>query len=373
MILADQFDFIIEKMSCGIFFVINCIKQLNLIKKIIMKFISTYTKVLFMCLIFFKLSSGYAASTDVPLKDFTKYSRDTLYKFTKKYGKDSLINILNTRILNAVKYININYDKIYLSEDINKIVAVSKKFNLGFDTLIFPKYSQEENIYQLYEFKEGCVKQINSLIDSLSKTNPDWDKLMFENIENEMSRNVSVVLGGSIKTVNPAYFDSIFSKFTNVSSKDFIFPYWWFTQFAYNYPAQAKVPLIYKDKIFKAYYNEYNFNKCIVKYNQTYKNSIKLGDVNINNEIMLLAYGLYGKNITLKNNGAELFYILTLQDKNEFGWQNTFATNYTNSPITSFYALWSLCEYRKLLLEEPALQTSPIKSTTKPTTKSTKK
>ena len=63
----------------------------------------------------------------------------------------------------------------------------------------------------------------------------------------------------------------------------------------------------------------------------------------------VLAFGLYGKNNSLANNQSDLIYLLSLKNNNE-GWSSTLSGELNSYPLTTFYAVWALCEYKNKLL-----------------------
>lgn len=294
-----------------------------------------------------------------------QFSTDTVQKFIKNFGKDSLIHLLDNKIESAKKYISNNTTSLYYSSDINKVLSISKNFKLGLDTLKYEKYNVYEDIFQLYDFKVGNVSFIANALDSLIKEKVDFNKLMFENISNEMSRNSLVVLGGAVLEINPKYFDSIYKKYAIIDSKEIFNQYWWFTQFAKNYPSQDKIPLIYKNKIFSSLYLNYNLPVLATNF--------RLNPIEINNlkklgsAIEVLALGLYGDNISISKNSADLMYLLTLQN-NDGGWQSSLGSANDSYMSTTYHGLWALCEFRELVQKEklitlPAKPIVPIKNT----------
>lgn len=290
-----------------------------------------------------------ANSFNNQLKLIPVISNDTINTFVKNYGKDSLLNRIDKTIKNAVLWMNGNLQYMNNALEINKLLAISKKFNLGFDTLYIPQYKVNESIYQLYEFKEGAILQNSIILDSLKNANANIQQLMFDNIHYEMSRNSSVVLLDTSTKINTAYFDTIYTKYFDVNSKDFIQAYWIFTQFALNFPKQSKVPVIYKNKVFSKLYKMYNFTKVVNNYNQHLIKNNTQNIFNIQQPIMVLAYGLYGGNITLKNNGADLFYLLQTINSKRNAWQENMGDFLNNDIITTMYAIWCLCQYKQQL------------------------
>lgn len=276
-------------------------------------------------------------------------SNDTINAFVKKYSKDSLINRIDNTIKNAVLWMNGNVQYMNNASEINKLYAISKKFKLGFDTLYIPQYKVNESIYQLYEFKEGAILQNSKILDSLKKANANIQQLMFDNIDYEMSRNSSVVLLDTSANINTAYFDTIYAKYFDVNSKDFIQAYWIFTQFAINFPKQSKVPITYKNKVFSKLYKMYNLTKVASNYNQQLIKNSTQNIFNIQQPIVVLAYGLYGGNITLKNNGADLFYLLQTINNKGNAWQENIDILLNNDIKTTMYAIWCLCQFKNQL------------------------
>ena len=284
------------------------------------------------------------------LKLIREIPADTIDVFIRNYGKDSLIKKIDKTLKQSVLWMNTHVQNMNNATEINKLFAISKKFKLGFDTIFIPEYRLNESIYQLYEFKEGAVLQNSITLDSLKKTNANIQKLMFDNINYEISRNSCVTLLDTNTKINVAYFDSIYTKYFDVNDKDFIQPYWIFTQFAKNIPNQSKVPIIYKNKIFSKIYKTYNLSKSVNGYNMQINKISSQNVINMQQPIIVLAYGLYGGNLTLKNSAANLFYLLQTINKNgENGWQENQGSYLNNDIKTTMHAIWSLCEYKNLL------------------------
>ena len=63
------------------------------------------------------------------LKLIPVISNDTINTFVKNYGKDSLLNRIDKTIKNAVLWMNGNLQYMNNALEINKLLAISKKFN----------------------------------------------------------------------------------------------------------------------------------------------------------------------------------------------------------------------------------------------------
>lgn len=284
------------------------------------------------------------------LNAYHKIATDTLDKFIIKFGKDSLFNKIDNTIGNTVLWLNDNSQYKVNATSINKLLAVGKKFNLGFDTLFLPQYNINASIYQLYDFKEGAVVRNAKALDSLKKANANIEKLMFDNMHYELSRNSCVVLLDTTINIKKAYFDSIYSKYFNINADDFIEPYWIFTQFALNQPTQSKVPMMYKNKVFTQLYKEYNFAKTISEFQVMQSRNQSNIVTNIKNPITVLAYGLYGGDLNINTNGADLFYLLQTINSKGNAWQQNIGNVIDDNYETTLYALWALCEFKQQLI-----------------------
>ena len=301
-------------------------------------------------LVFFSVNSFSTErlqfNTDIP--------KDTISVFINNYGKDSLVRLIDSTVQSANRWLHLNSEDVLTSTDINCMMAVSKQFNLGLDTLVYTNYNVDAKVFQLYRFKVGSTDVILKNIDSIAKrslSKNDLNKLLFEYIGYETSRNSIVVYAGAYFEIPISYFDSLFSTSLRSTNLNYLLNlYWFYTQFAINYPENTKVPLEYSEIIFNKLYHNINC-KSVVTNNSKNSNLYNYyKDVYMYDVFKVLAFGLYGKNNSLANNQSDLIYLLSLKNNNE-GWSSTLSGELNSDPLTTFYAVWALCEYKNQLLE----------------------
>lgn len=279
---------------------------------------------------------------------------DTVQKFIKKYGKDSLVNLIDSRIQKAVKAMVSVYDEIYDVRKINEFYSITKEYELHpLDTLKFSKYNSGEEIFQLYEYKYTDIPETLRIIDSIRKLNLPEEKIQqdllyyldLQNSVKSVAISVLPVIGGDFIAPNAPYFDSLYNRFSS-NTKEIYDLYWWFAQFEKNYPNNNTVPIKYKNTIYNYMYKYYNFKNSIKVYKKD-----NTQEINITSIAKVLGYALYGNNITIKTNGSDLMYLLAFQN-NQNLWSPMFpnANESQNYAETTLYAIWALCQFKDQLV-----------------------
>ena len=271
-------------------------------------------------------------------------AKDTTLHFIEMYGKDSLLKIVNNRIIKAVRYLNFESKLISDEFQLAQLILYSKEFKLGFDTLKYSNLQLKVSLVKLYGRTIGKASGFFDTLEFRKKTEQEISALFLEQQNNRVAR-VSMGTLSNYFNLPQKSIDTLNALSKRLPLAEQIETYYVYTEFLNNNPSKAYMAEKYKPALLQKLYVTNNLNDLAVNY---LKNN---NDTILYYPYSLLAYGLYGKDLSLKNNHLELMYLISLQNS-DGGWRNQFSIISNESDRnTSIYALWALCEFRDQLIK----------------------
>lgn len=269
------------------------------------------------------------------IKKQIKIPEDTIMKLiATPQGKTAFIKELDERIENArvsvASHLNeteSDYTQIHLN-------LFSRYYNLGIDTL--------QNIdtlpyYFYYSLHNLYFKDINThiLLDSLHEANYDLEPIFFENIYKRNFR-----------------FDfTTFCRYVELSDTTLQVLY---IISEHNIQKKIEIYGLVSEMIRKGCSPESkylpvlkaNLKADIIKILERKVPQEFMDKNSIMNPIKAIGYSLYAGDITVKNNGRYILYLINNQEK-DGGWHKELGVNEENSVLTTIFGLWALCEVRE--------------------------
>ena len=268
-------------------------------------------------------------------KKFTPFPSDTVERFIKLYGKDSLIHLLDNKIKLTGNYLNINNNnKNGSMVSLYELVILNKHFNLGLDsTLLYLPQPANNRYYRLYDmFLGDSVSMKKTISDVQVKMTPKELKKQFE--DNMSNSNCRIALSAFCEDYIPELLneaiDTLFAYRPKLESSERIHTFWVLLETSKNCGKSNDVLNKYVDTYFKELDKSYNFQKIL-------SDSI-VGSLIL--PIQKLAYSLYGNKINLKTQSDNLMYLLSLQNA-DYGWSTYINYSDKSSNMeTTIYGLW---------------------------------
>ncbi|MCB0511059.1 MAG: hypothetical protein KDC72_00780 [Bacteroidetes bacterium] len=286
------------------------------------------------------------------VRTFERLEADTLDNLIAKIGKDSLIHLLDKRIINAKEVVKGWTHSISSELTILELMALNKQFILALDS--FYDFRQEYNYsdlpFRLYEQnkKTKDYSEIaNYIKTTISKDKNELLVLMYKNIFH---------LGGKLGFVG--YCDIVMPILNNETLDTLyklalIYPensridfYYMLTQFDKDCGTKDIQSADYRKKLYNSIYPALNLCTAFTDTNEI--NSINSIKYNLAPKYHLFALGLYAHDFDIKNNQKEIIYFLTSQgDSGEFKDFNIADNSIKVGPNSTVYGLWSLIELRE--------------------------
>jgi hypothetical protein len=280
---------------------------------------------------------------------FKPFPADTVQRFIKAYGKDSLIHLLDERIVLAASFVS--NQRPYMND---KVIAMETKlygkhFNLGFDTLDFPAAYTSGSVYRLYGNIFGDEKEAKANAQKAIDTKTDLYTLFLQNMTSRDGRIGFVTLCNYFTDIPTKALDTLYNYRTGMDTKTRIENLWSFTEYAKNCSDKHPSAKKYKETYFSEMYSQFNFESILVK-----NDTLTAGNaerINLYFPGRVLAYGLYGNLAGHTTHGKDLMYLLRHQNGSDGGWP-VFTFKDQSDYKSTIYALWSLCEYRDKIKSE---------------------
>lgn len=316
-----------------------------------------------------KAKSSVTSATKSLTSKKKYFPEDTVGRFIKKNGRDSLINLVNQRIKLSKNYITDNLHNLTNDNSMYELFLFSEyfklklKLNLDKDSVLnFIDYK----IYSLYGNKLGDTAFITDILHFADTTKLKIS--IIDSVRPEIHNNHTlfyIALYCSRIKMTKADFDTVFEDTQKLENNDKIFSYWKFSEINKNCFDSFIGTNTYKTKLFNELYPINNIKKFYLDTLPNIKKSVSL-DSNIYygnqlkkidledfyskyNPLRMLAYSLYADDININTKSDNLMYLLDAQQANG-SWSvakkfNSFDSN-MNATI---YGLWSLCEFRNKL------------------------
>jgi hypothetical protein len=302
---------------------------------------------------------GQKASVNLLINSIDKFipfPEDTTVKFIQKYGKDSLIHLIDSRIEEAKGFIGnqtMEFDNLEFFTD---FFYLNTKFNWGFDTSDFPYYQKIENYKSLYNLVD-FDKQF--FLDTIKKLGSDKvNNILLEDLKKGGAAHTFMLpLFCDMFDVKSNLIDLIIQKNVYISFNDLKKEDVLFKQIAnyiefgkINQKCRKKYPQIMsiQDTLFD---NLYSSNSILrVLSDSSIVDPNRMEDVNYFASLNILAYALYFDDINLKTHGDNLMYLIhTQQTAKDGGWRFAHYLDKESNVYLTMYGLWSLCQFKELV------------------------
>lgn len=308
-------------------------------------------KKIFYTLLFFLFVSNISSAKST----IKSYPTDTIQKFIDIYGKDSLISLVEDKINLTTQFVYNRRDNIEEQKEIVYLMLVSRKFDLGLDTLMSFNDSNGK-IPFTYLYSIGYGKMANQLsqdianleeaislgqytakeyIQNIGRLNFDnyYARNSFSNFCNVFGNEMIPILDSFLIYYRSA---DVFGKFDVMLN---------FATVAHNCPKLGK----YFKESFDENYKKYNLPK-IANDTMFYDHIDEYQSFRL--PIEVVTYALYSNMYSINDFQADLMYLLNFQNKQDGGWYP-----YKNGSIKrsdgemTIFVLWLLCEFREGLLK----------------------
>lgn len=262
-----------------------------------------------------------------------KIPSDTLFRFVKKYGKDSLIHQLDERIKAATHFMGNTIFDIESESHFRKLSMINQKFNLGLDSQIVAR--ERLNSEYLFSLYGKYFKDISRLdeIDKVVKETSNLDSLLEASSYKSVERNFMITFCHQLpwhkKLIDKMY---DFSQLTIQLRNEF---YWQFYELA------SKNCVVDSVAHFEYLRSQLKIDALNIA---SYKDTLLLTDhTNYIEPIKSLAYALYSNDFTIKD-GAPIGLLLSTQRVDGGFPKNLLEEN--GQIISTLFGLWALCEIR---------------------------
>lgn len=273
---------------------------------------------------------------------FNRLTDDTLDIFIQKYGKDSLLRMIDKSIYKTkelLKAYNRYNSDIELALKFN---GVNKHFNLGLDSFIMiDEKLVKKNFTKSYGKIIGDTAFVRESVSNVDKKNIYG--LFVQSMYTKQGRSGLAVFCNEFN-ISGKMLDTLYKSFDYYSKSIQLEYYWTFAEFDRDCGTKENNSAAYKTQIFNKLNKVYNLGKIASDTSTiTAKNMVERS---LSNSLELFALGLYGKDITLKNNAKDIVYFLTLQ-QTDGGWQEYNVNGQYAKFKPTFYGLWALLELRE--------------------------
>lgn len=296
------------------------------------------------------------------------FPEDTVSRFINKFGKDSLLKVIDQRIAKGENFILENGDKLFYDYTLLEFVLIAKHFKLRvnyteIDTTHFGIHS-----YRLYDINYGNVKMLYDILDSLKSSKANILDSLKMNFFDNYVKNVIVNYCDKF-TVDKELMDKLYSYTNTLRLDDKIYNYWRFAQFNRKCEDVIVNTKDYQERLFRDLYAQNNLKAFYLDTFPKTKNAEMLNPKYLDentpkpkelevfkskyNPIKLLAYALYGNDVSLEHYSDNLMYLLDAQQPKDGSWSAAKKFNYFDSDMRStIYGLWALAEFRDRLRKE---------------------
>lgn len=322
-------------------------------------------KLSLLLIVIFKINFSFGQETESKITEnqvakakdnFIPFPQDTTIKFIQKYGKDSLLHLIDSRIKEAKRFItfqSMEFDNLELFTD---FFYLNTKFKWGFDTSNFPYYQKIENYKSLYNLVD-FDKQF--FLDTIKKLGSEKvNNILLEDLKKGGAAHTFMLpLFCDKFEVSSSLIDLIIQKNVSLDKNVFSNGEIFFKQIAnyiefgkINQKCGKKYPQIKstKETLFNNLYETQSILTVLSDTSKVDPNRIE--DVNYFAPFNILAYALYFDDINLKKHGDNLMYLIhTQQTAIDGGWRFAHYLERKSNMYVTMYGLWSLCQFKELV------------------------
>ncbi len=310
--------------------------------------------------------------TSKPIIKSPYFPKDTLDKFIKAYGKDSLLKLIDERIFLSSNILINNFDKIRDMTIIPELKLMANHFNLSIDSNLINTSKHKDDLYSLYGKINGDTTMQSEFFESIEDLDINIIDSLLLNSINDKYALISFIIFSNRIVKNNLEIDkvakAIYEENKTLKINDKIQAYYLLNELYKMYTKSKIEKTIYNSKLFDELYPDNNLRKYYLDlYKDIIYDTSKKEPTKSENEpnyrdlntlsskiypLRFLAYALYNNDINLQTHSVDLFYLLDAQQKNG-SWSLIKKFNYFDSNADNTnYGLWSLCQFREMLIKK---------------------
>jgi hypothetical protein len=288
---------------------------------------------------------------------------DTMQHFIDKFGKDSLLKVLDSRIESTLDYITRDWVSLKISKETIPIVLMSRYYNLGLDTLPFDDRFYFGGFMILYgkvygDTSEAMMgfREVKRLAQEKKMSIMDYCIKVAKIDYNTRDVVVPTAQLCHIISSSDGFCGEVVNNYFKENSQHFTFEV--------NLDLLLNVAMVLRDDDYtnkphvfselkghlETYYNSYNMTSLISsqdlfeKADDDYFTYSSVIAATINN------YVSYARIFDLSNQGRDLFHILSLYNQNDGGFLSyRNKSTIKSDKFFSMNVLWLLSQWREHL------------------------
>lgn len=274
---------------------------------------------------------------EVPIKPMPA---DTMDKFLKAYGKDSLLHLIKDRVSDAQaavkRSLNLLADQLITME----VQLLNQHYKLGYDD---QKYFSDTRGFFMHLYDVNSASPANFIDTAKFRNIPaeSFYDVLGRYIPDRFAR-IGICGLSPYLNIGPDWIDSLNQYSGRLNNFGRIELYYTFAEYVRNNPGKNPNAVKYKKALFDELYKDNNLSRLF----GADESADKLDRSGLLDPFSFMAYGLYGNDITLKQNGRDIMYLLSLQMK-DGSWR--LVNGMGADASVSIYGLWSLLELRDKL------------------------
>ena len=295
------------------------------------------------------------------------FPEDTVGRFITKFGKDSLLKVIDQSIRKGENFILGNGEKLFYDYSLLEFMLVAKHFNLriSYNEIDTTRFDYDD--YRLYDLYFGNLDKMKYTIDSAKAAGVNLTESLKKNFEYDYVKNMIAIYCEKF-SVDKELMDKLFTHTNTLHINDKMYNYWRFVELNRNCEDTLVNTRAYQHKLFTELYAQNNLKACYLDTFPKTKNAERLNPKLLDentpkpreleifsskfNPMKLLAYALYGNDVNLQHYSENLIYLLDAQHK-DGSWSSAKKFNYFDSDMKStIYGLWALAEFRDRLRKE---------------------
>lgn len=299
---------------------------------------------LLICLFGFMFFVMPVKSQDYKAKEIIvqRIKSDSINGIIKRIGKDSLINLLTQKIVLANRLIAKKSDLLHTEDPALIYYGYAKRFNIDTLNVIFPNLKLNNLFFKMYGQWFGNYQATADTIAMLKQSNLNTDEMFLGSMHQKYAR---YVFGFFCKELsfNSATIDSIYKFSAKLSDREQINLYYAFIEAGKS--CSNDTIRHYQRKIEKL------LEKNIRYTGHINDKALSVEALNLYYPLRYQAMRLYDRQLNLQNGGKE-FVLLTQSQLPDGGWPDYLVDNASSEVVPTIYGLWSLLEWRDMLLKK---------------------
>lgn len=327
---------------------------------------------LFLTAFFFKLTV-FASEPDTLVKNgknektatasLKLFPDDTVQRYIKNLGKDSLVKLITYRINIAHKNLLDNSDKFKYDNSLLEYILFAQYFNLKVDYKNIDTSKMSGSLYRLYDLEYGNTKEAIQIIEGMKANGTN----MLETLKAQTLEIIrfSVPFYCEKLTLDKEIYEMIYTNSQKLKINEKMGDYWKFAEINRKCKDEINGSLQYQEKLFEELFEQNNPKTYyldslikIVENDSIASNTSKADSIRTKeledfrkkfNPNKMLAYALYANDVNLTSYSDNLIYLLDAQQNNGSWALAKKFNSYNSDQASTMYGLWALCEFREKL------------------------